>query len=240
MHLFRIYTFACTAAIVSLLFPANAMAQKPKKPQQGQTEPDSIPLFCGMSVSYDLAGTVMRMVGDYGQFEGALRVNLKDRYFPIIEIGLGSAKHETDIVTGIEAKTNAPYGRIGCDFNIAKQKHDDYRVLVGARYGFTNFKQDISGNINVPYWGGTVPYSTSEQSISYHWAELIFAVDAKLWGPVRLGWSFRYKAKISGKANDGEKIWYVPGYGKDGYKLGGTFNVSIELSKKDKKTKGTF
>ena len=140
-------------------------------------------------------------------------------------------------MTGIEAKTNAPYGRIGCDINIAKNKHDDYRVMVGARYAFTNFKQDIYGDINVPYWGGTVPYSTSEKSIAYHWAELLFAVDAKLWGPVRLGWSFRYKAKLAGKGNEGEKIWYVPGYGKDGDKLGGTFNISVELSRKNKKAK---
>lgn len=235
MHLFRTFIFVCVAAATNLLMPAAATAQNPKQSQTQQAETDTVPMFKGLSASYDLAGTVMRLVGDYGQIEGALRVNLKDKYFPIVELGLGTAKHETDPVTGIEAKTNAPYGRIGCDINIAKNKHDDYRVMAGARYGFTNFKQEISGDINVPYWGGTVPYSTSEESISYHWAELVFSVDAKLWGPVRLGWSFRYKTKLSGKGNEGERIWYVPGYGKDGDKLGGTFNISIELSRKNKK-----
>lgn len=234
MHLLRTYIFVCTVATVSLLLPGNAAAQNRRNAKTEQAEADSVPLFRGISVSYDLAGTIMRMVGDYGQLEGALRVNLKDKYFPIVEVGLGTAKHETDAVTGIEAKTTAPYGKIGCDLNIAKNKHDDYRVFMGARYGFTNFKQEISGDIDVPYWGGTVPYATSEESISYHWAELLFAVDAKLWGPIRLGWSFRYKMKLSGNGNDGEKIWYVPGYGKDGDKLGGTFNISIELSRKNK------
>lgn len=237
-HLLRTYIFACAIATVSLLWPATIMAQGQRKNKTAQQEEvDTVPLFRGLSVSYDLAGTVMRMVGDYGQIEGAVRVNLKDRYFPILELGFGTAKHDTDPVTGIQAKTNAPFGRIGCDINIAKNKHDDYRVLVGARYAYTNFKQEITGNINEPYWGGTVEYSMNGSNISYHWAELLFAVDAKLWGPVRLGWSFRYKTKIHGKAHDGEKLWYVPGYGKDGDALGGTFNVSIELAKRNKTVK---
>lgn len=217
------------------MLPCNADAQQRRKKKTEQAEADTVPLFRGISASYDLAGTVMRLVGDYGQVEGALRVNLKDKYFPVLEVGLGTAKHDTDPVTGIQAKTNAPYGKIGCDLNISKNKHDDYRVFTGARYGFTNFKQEISGDITVPYWGGTTAYTTSEKSIAYHWAELLFGIDAKLWGPVRLGWSFRYKIKLAGKGNDGEKIWYVPGYGKDGDKLGGTFNISIELSKNGKR-----
>ena len=237
MHLSQTYKSICIALTISLLYPITTTAQNTQKATAEQTAADTIPLFRGLSVSYDLAGTIMRMVGDYGQIEGALRVNLKDKYFPIVEIGLGSAKHETDAVTNIEAKTNAPYARIGCDINISKNKHDDYRVMFGARYGFTNFKQEIYGDIDVPYWGGTVPYTTSEKSISYHWAELVFSVDARLWGPVHLGWSFRYKSKLSGKGNEGEKIWYVPGYGKDGDKLGGTFNIAIELSRKNKKGK---
>lgn len=234
MHLLRTYIFICAVAAISFLMPSQAVAQQRSTTQTDLNEADTVALFKGLSVSYDLAGTVMRLVGDYGQIEGALRMNLRDRYFPIAEIGWGTAKHDTDPVTGLMAKTNAPYGKIGCDVNISKNKHDDYRVLFGARYGFTNFKQEVSGTVDVPYWGGTVDYATNEKSISYHWAELVFSLDAKLIGPVRLGWSFRYKLKLSGSGNDGEKIWYVPGYGKDGDKLGGTFNISIELSKKNK------
>ncbi len=236
MHLSRTYIYVCVAVMISILLPSPIHAQQNNSLAQNSTEKDSVALFKGIAVSYDLAGTVMRLVGDYGQIEGAVRFNLRDKYFPTAEIGWGTASHETDAVTGIAAKTNAPYGKLGCDINIAKNKHDDYRVLVGARYGFTNFKQEINGTINVPYWGGTTEYATNEKSISYHWAELVFSVDAKLVGPVRLGWSFRYKLKLSGKENEGEKIWYVPGYGRDGDKLGGTFNISIELAKKNKKS----
>lgn len=172
MRPFQTYISICTVAIVSFLFPAYAVAQGTGK---NIAEADTVPLLKGISVSYDLAGTVMRLVGDYGQYEGALRINLRDKYFPIIELGLGTAKHNTDPVTGIEAKTYAPYGKIGADINVSKNKHDDYKVLLGARYGFTNFKQDIYGDIDVPYWGGKIPYSTNGENISYHWAELVFS-----------------------------------------------------------------
>ena len=108
MHLSQTYKSICIALTISLLYPITTTAQNTQKTTAEQTAADTIPLFRGLSVSYDLAGTIMRMVGDYGQIEGALRVNLKDKYFPIVEIGLGSAKHETDAVTNIEAKTNAP------------------------------------------------------------------------------------------------------------------------------------
>ena len=227
----RTYLFALLT-LISLLMPAVANAESRK---EDALESDSIQLFRGVSVSYDLAGTVMRMVGDYGQYEGALRFNLRDRYFPTIELGLGDAKHEVDAVTGIEAKVRAPYGRVGCDFNVSKNKHDIYRVMVGARYALTSFKTEAYGNVSVPAWGGTVDYSVETDKCFYHWAEFLFSVDAQIWGPVRLGWSVRYRAKLGSSDMGNNSLWYVPGYGKDGYKLGGTFNVIVELGRKNKK-----
>lgn len=227
----RTYLFALLT-LISLLMPAVANAESHK---EDALESDSIQLFRGVSVSYDLAGTVMRMVGDYGQYEGVLRFNLRDRYFPTIELGLGDAKHEVDAVTGIEAKVRAPYGRIGCDFNVSKNKHDIYRVMVGARYALTSFKTEAYGNVSVPAWGGTVDYSVETDKCFYHWAEFLFSVDARIWGPVRLGWSVRYRAKLGSSDMGNNSLWYVPGFGKEGYKLGGTFNVTVELGRKNKK-----
>lgn len=52
---------------------------------------DTIPLFRGLAVSGDLVGIAQLAFGDYGQYEVALRVNLKDKYFPIIELGYGKS-----------------------------------------------------------------------------------------------------------------------------------------------------
>ena len=106
-------------------------------------EKDSIPLFCGFSVSFDLVGPAMLMLSDHGEYEGALRINLHDQWFPIFEVGIGKANHEKDEVTEITYKTTAPYFRIGMDWNILRNKHQSNRMYAGFRYAFTSYKVDI-------------------------------------------------------------------------------------------------
>ena len=93
--------------------------------------PDSTAFLKGFAVSADLIGPLMLGISDNGHFEAALRINLKDKYFPVVELGYGKADHSDD-VTRITYKTSAPYGRIGLDLNLMKNKHDSYRgnVLV--------------------------------------------------------------------------------------------------------------
>ena len=69
---------------------------------------DSIPVFRGFSVSFDLVGAGMATFGSYGQYEGSLRVNLHDEWFPVVELGYGRANSE-DEVTLVRYKTSAPY-----------------------------------------------------------------------------------------------------------------------------------
>ena len=53
---------------------------------------DSVPVFRGFAVSFDLVGAGLMAFTDNGQYEGALRINLHDEWFPIIEAGLGKAR----------------------------------------------------------------------------------------------------------------------------------------------------
>ena len=217
--------------VLSLLMVNNIQASAQQKNKQAAEAPaDTIPLFRGVAVSADLAGIAQIAFSDYGQYEAALRINLKDKYFPIIELGYGQANSE-NIISKLSYKTKAPYGRIGMDFNLMKNKHDIYRIYGGFRYAYTSFKFDVEGNgITDPVWGDQVEYSAKGIKASYHWLEAVFGLDAKIWGPIRLGWSFRYKRRLI--HNDGSigSTWYVPGYGKQGgTRLGGTFNISIEL-----------
>ena len=94
---------------------------------------DSIPWWRGVEVKADLIGAVQRAVSSYGQYEAGVRFNLKDKYFPVIEIGYGSAD-EDNVTTRTHYKTSAPYGKIGIDLNMMKNKHDIYRLYGGVRY----------------------------------------------------------------------------------------------------------
>ena len=223
----NIFTYI-SILIINLLLPLSANAQKTTVPTM--VNEDSIPLFRGIAVSVDAVGPVQMMISDYGQYEAALKVNLKDKYFPVIEIGIGLANHE-DEATSIKYKTSAPFARIGCDFNIAKNKHDIYRIFAGARYAFTSFKYDISGpDVEDPVWGTATPYGEKDVKGSYHWIEALVGVDAKIAGPLRLGWSVRYRSRLAKKSGDIGDPWYVPGFGKQGGSvLGATFNITFEL-----------
>lgn len=132
-----------------LLAPGQARAQ-----EEGEARADSIPFFRNVAVSVDALGVGQMLFSDYGQYEAALRVNLKDRWYPVVELGLGVAD-ASDETTLLKYKTSAPYFRVGCDWNLLKNKHDIYRLYGGFRYAFTTFKYDIEREspLEDPVWG---------------------------------------------------------------------------------------
>ncbi len=221
-----ISSIAISITLLLTLIPAGTHA----KNKTEDVKEDSIPLLRGFAVSVDLVGPAQLILGDYGQYEAALRINLKDKYFPTIELGIGKADHNDD-VTSITYKTTAPYGKIGMDFNVLKNKHDIYRFYVGARYAMTSFKYDLSHPvITDPVWGGEASYSAKDVKCSCQWIEALLGVDAKIWGPVHLGWSLRYRSRISHKDGAIGNSWYVPGFGKSGSSnIGGTFSISLDI-----------
>lgn len=192
---------------------------------------DSVPTFRGFAVSFDLVGAGLMAFSDNGQYEGALRINLHDEWFPIVELGLGRADHDDD-VTYLHYKTSAPYFRIGIDKNLLKEKHGPYRLYGGLRYAFTSYKVDIARqDFPDPVWKWNTGFGIKDAQCNYHWIEAVVGVDAKIFGPLHLGWSVRYKRRIS-HSEDGNfgNTWYVPGYGIYGdTRLGGTFNVIIDI-----------
>ena len=191
---------------------------------------DSIPVFRGFSVSFNLVGAGMAMFGDYGQYEGALRVNLHDEWFPVVELGLGRADSE-DGVTKISYKTSAPYFKVGIDRNLLNDKHGSNRLYVGLRYAYTFYKVDLTRpGLTDPTWKWDSDYSILDYPCKMHWMEVDVGLDAKIWGPLHLGWSVRYKLRISHKEGDFGKTWYVPGFGtNDNSNIDATFNVIIDI-----------
>lgn len=231
MTLHRHISASISRAAISTLLALGALSASAQGLKPQSERPDTTRFFRGLQVMADVVGPIQLAVSDYGQYEAALRINFKDKYFPVFELGYGTANHEDDPVTHVAYKTSAPYGKVGMDFNIMKNKHDIYRVYIGARYAFTTFKYDVASPVLTdPVWKDPAAIQLNNVSASYHWAELLFAVDAKIWGPLHLGWSVRYRRRLA--HNDGESgnVWYVPGFGKTGNsRLGGTFNIIINL-----------
>lgn len=225
----HISTFISRLSVSLLLVCMASTAQAQMK--IFKMEKDSIPFFRGFALSFDLVGPAMLMLSDHGEYEGALRINLHDQWFPIFEAGIGRANHEDDEVTEITYKTTAPYFRIGMDWNILKKKHGPNRMYAGFRYAFTSYKVDIiRKDLPDPIWKTQSGFGIKDLGCHMHWLEIVFGIDAKVYGPLHLGWSARYKRPIHHKEGNIGNIWYVPGFGTGSDdQLTANFNVIIDI-----------
>ncbi len=232
----------CSSSVYGLYAQEAPAAPADSVPRQGRVrgiqyvaELDSLlekplPLFVGISVSGDLVGAVMAATSAYGQYEAACRVNLRGRYFPVCEVGWGVSDH-TDETTALHYKTNAPYFRIGCDYNFARDLRSGNRILGGLRYGFSSFSYDVDGpSIMDPVWGTATPFAYEGLNGNTHWLEGAFGLEAKMWRFFHIGWTIRYRVRIADKKSPIGRPWYVPGYGKnEGHVISGTFNFVFDI-----------
>lgn len=208
-------------------------------PQEGGAAPapwvtPPVPVFCGIAVSADVVGPVMKAMGsDYSHIELACRISLKDKFLPVVELGYGMADRVGD-ETNNTFSTKAPYFRVGMDYNFSKRKRSGNRLFAGIRYGFSSFDYDVGDpNFTDPVWGIHRPLDLQGLNGKMQWGELVFGIQARIWSIFHLGWTVRYKSRFKHTESAYGAPWYVPGFGKNGTTcLGGTFNVIFELGTK--------
>ena len=195
-------------------------------------EQKELPLFQGFTVSFDVMGLAFYALSDYGTLEGALRLSLKNTWLPIVELGYGLCDR-TDYNTKIHYKVNAPFIRLGCDWNFLRNKFQDNRMFAGVRWGFSTFKYDMSGPLQTdPVYGGAESFDYSGTSCTSHWIEFVLGCQVKILANFHMGWSFRLKYHLSSTRNDGSKPYYIPGYGTtvSGNTWSGSYNLIFDLN----------
>ncbi len=214
--------------IISLWgLPAAAIAQEKTSPLPEQ------PLFQGAYVGLDVFGLAGKAFGsDFLSSEASLEVNLKNKYFPVIEIGYGSTD-TTDDETDIHFKTSAPYFRIGAGYNVFHKKpHLPGQFIVGLRYGYSTFSYDVEApDMTDPVWGETtIPFSYQGVKSNASWLELVVGLKANVYKNLYLGLSARYRSKLSVKKEENSEPWYIPGFGKNkSSNIGITYSIIYKL-----------
>lgn len=208
-------------------------AKKWESPEKEKTY-----FLAGFAVSADFVGWVMKAAGStFSQLEIAGRLNLKERVFPIFEIGLAEGNRTGNSKDNI-FHTSAPYFRVGVDVN-ANKKRTSNRLMVGIRVGYSSFKYDYTGpSIKDPVWGETIPLEMRGINASAVWGEAALGFETKIWSFVRLGWNLRYKFRMTQKSYEYGQPWYIPGYGPNGANCwGGTVNLIFDFGRTMKKGK---
>jgi len=229
----RICRYTCLLLLISIAcLSLNAKGKGKGKPT------DKAPLLSGIAVSADLVGLTMKAMGTkFANMEVGGRLNIYDKYFPAVELGIGDCHREATEL-GNTFSATAPYMRFGIDYNFNK-KHNGNRLFGLFRYGFSSFKYDIGNpSFTDPVYGTTGPLEVNGETATAQWLEFGAAVETKLWSFIRLGWSIRYKARLSLSHPDGGEPYFVPGFGKnDGNGWGGTVNIIFDVGQNIMKAK---
>lgn len=211
---------------------------KPSKYIAVEEQEQKLVFFQGFTLSVDGFGLVQKLASDYGALEAALRLNLKNTYLPIFELGYAQCEKQ-DINTGISFNVKAPYARIGVDYNLLKDKFQDNRLYAGVRYGFSTYQYDIAGPAMVdPVWGGSEAFDLRGINCTSHWGEVVFGVEAKIFKNLHMGWLVRYKKEFASSKSDYAKPSCIPGYGYTTTEScwGGTYSVIFDLNWGKKKS----
>lgn len=189
------------------------------------------PLFQGVSAYADVFGLVGKAFGNnYTSTEFGFEVNLKNRFFPVIETGYGKCNY-TDDDNNIHYKTSSTYFRVGMNYNFFYKKRQTSYVYGGFRYAYSPFKYDVdSPDLVDPVWKDKIPFALHDVKGNMSWGELVVGLQAKITSILHMGWSLRYKTRLSSTESLNSNPWYVPGYGN--YKkstFGVTYDIVIDL-----------
>ncbi len=236
------YTYILVISLVCL----NLFAQKENtkkapvipKPESNLIA-DIAPVFGGIAVSADLVGFSMKVLNSrFANMEVAGRLNFCEKYFPIVELGIGDCK-KTGGDNNNTFSCTAPYYRVGMDYNFNK-KMTGNRFFLGLRYAFTSYKYDFENpDYADPVWKIHSPLDLRDMNGKNQWLEIVVGMETKLWSIIRLGWNLRYKARLKQSVPENGDPYYVPGFGKNGGStFGGTVNLTFDIGKTAKKNIG--
>lgn len=222
-----ISTYIITLLVLSnLLMPISAHAQEIKILSEDKEE--ELPFYQGLMVGVDVSGLASKAFGsDAFSSEISIHANLKNRFFPVVEIGYGKTD-TTGEETNIHYQTSAPFFRVGMDYNVFyKKPHLPGYFTVGLRYGFSSFTYDMqSPDLVDPNWGHTsISVTYNDVKSNAGWLELVLGMKTQVYKDFYMGFTVRYRARQSMKKHENTEPYYIPGYGR-----GKTSNFGITYS----------
>ena len=192
----------------------------------------------GLYLSADVFGYIYPVFVKDAYYSSELSATLaiENRFFPTVEVGMGSADMVSQLYE-IGYRTRAPYYRVGMDYNMQYEKDKPGYIFLGGRVGYTSFDYSVEAPpLRDPIWGDEAAVQFVDVPCRTLWVEAVGGVRAEIAKNFWMGWSLRYKYPLyQGKLSHGGP-WYIPGFGKTSntpfmfnYTIGYTFRT-----KKDK------
>jgi hypothetical protein len=192
-------------------FSANIWAQDAEESEEKMS------LFQGIKIEVDVFSAAMSVINsETYSFEGNIQLNLRKKYFPIVEIGFAGANKTS--INDFKFKTDGVFARIGMDYNLLQPNRPDTHIhryfFIGGRYGFSPFSYDITNVvIDNEYWGGSEVRNFYDINTTKHWLEVVAGLRVEVLRNIYMGWNVRLKMQL-GRQKPGEvSPWFIPGIG---------------------------
>ena len=189
------------------------------------------PLINGVGAGIDVWPAVSRAFSSHNGIIGIWgQMDLHNRYFPTLEVGVGSASYSPSDMNFTYKSPVAPYFKVGMDYNFLYNSNPAYRVYAMVRYGLSPFKYDITDvTVTSGYWGETTHPEIPRQSTVNGWLEVGVGLQVKLWGPISAGWNFKYHRILHHSRETYGHPWAIPGYGTRSSSIGVSVSVIYTL-----------
>ena len=175
---------------------------------------DSIPLYQGVNVKLDIAMPIIeaaRSAGKIQDYEMAINVRLKNRFYPTLELGYALAECGAD---GAQHKGHGGFARLGMDLAIVKKGETENNLMIGLRFGGAYQNYDLTNvQVQTDYW--------QSNSIDFYnqnrfdcWGEVVVGCQVYLWKGLHMGWYGRVKLLFTRNVSEEQVLpYYVPGLG---------------------------
>ena len=212
---------------VKVMTQQERLAQR--KAESAKNDTLKFPLFNGVYIGADLYGIGNHFFGShYDSYEVSADVNLKNRFFPVFELGYGKTDYTKN---GSTYTASAPYFRIGMNYKIKHKTKSESHLFVGFRYGMSKFNYSINtAGLTDGIWGGTVPLKIDNASTTAMWYELVCGIRVHVYKNLMMGWTVRYCTRIKANGTSEGAPWYIPGFGQNrNNNYGFTYSIYYKL-----------
>ena len=198
--------------VILLLLPFSLLSYAREEGEKEKN--DSIPLYQGVNVKLDIAMPIIeaaRSAGKIQDYEMAVNVRLKNRFYPTLELGYALAECGAD---GAQHKGHGGFARLGMDLAIVKKGATENNLLVGLRVGGAYQNYDLTNvHLQTDYWQSN-PRDFYDQNRFDCWGELVAGCQVYLWKGLHMGWYGRVKLLFTRNVAEEQVLpYYVPGLG---------------------------
>lgn len=196
------------------------------------------PLLHEVIAGVNLWNPLMRAFGQsYGLGDVWAEVSLHNRYFPFLAIGVDNCDDSPDDSNFTFRSPVSPYVKLGASYNFFYNSNPDYKLQMGLRYGFTTYKWNVDDvTVNEGYWDDPSHFSIRNQRSTAGYLEITFGLKVKIVKNWSLGWNIIYHSLLHETKNANGQPMFIPGFGKRGSVVTGSFSLMYTFPINKKKT----